>query len=344
VCLLCVLLFVQLLRLVMFQLFNQFLLASLAYPCKASSLVKNLLGSLFKLTPSFVVHLLLFRNGGSSVCLNLLLLLPARGKVSASSRRVSNLLGSASICLLGRAALGLGCGGGIRGLFFRLLANDVEHAILECLLVLGQPVLLPSVVEDATVEVVPLHARIKETDASPIVGLLLELESTAVLHEFSKFGRVAPAELLKRSLNLLLLDRVILLVLAATGQALPGERALDEVEKHVANRLQIVASTLLDTLVRGNRRISGGSSQVLAILVGDVLALAVLVALGQAEVDDKNVVSRGLRASDQEIVGLDITVDDSLLMHLLYSLDELRADKQDCFKVELAATGLEEVF
>ena len=36
----------------------------------------------------------------------------------------------------------------------RLLADDVEHAVLESLLVLAQAVLLPSVVEDAPIEVV----------------------------------------------------------------------------------------------------------------------------------------------------------------------------------------------
>ena len=42
----------------------------------------------------------------------------------------------------------------------------------------------------------------------------------------------------------------------------------------------------------GNGGISGGSCQVFAILVGNVLALAVLVALGEAEVDDVDAVAR----------------------------------------------------
>ena len=76
--------------------------------------------------------------------------------------------------------------------------------------------MLPGVVEDAGVKVVPLHARIKETDTSPVVWLLLELECAAILHELSKLRRVSPAELFKRSLDLLFLDSVVLFVLATT--------------------------------------------------------------------------------------------------------------------------------
>ena len=79
---------------------------------------------------------------------------------------------------------GGGCG---RSLLLWLLANNIEHAILECLLVLGQPVLLPGVVKNATVKVVPSQARLEEADAGPVVRLLLELERAAVLHELFKF-------------------------------------------------------------------------------------------------------------------------------------------------------------
>ena len=78
-----------------------------------------------------------------------------------------------------------------------LLADDVEDTVFEGLLVLGQPVLLPGVVEDPAVKIVPLQARLKEANASPIVRFLLELEGAAVLHELSEFRRVSTAELLQ---------------------------------------------------------------------------------------------------------------------------------------------------
>ena len=52
-----------------------------------------------------------------------------------------------------------------------------------------------------------------------------------------------------------------------------------------------------------------------------MLALRVLVALGQAEVDDVNDVLGALVRANQEVVGLDVAMDDSFLVHLLDSLN-----------------------
>lgn len=107
-----------------------------------------------------------------------------------------------------------------------LLADDIEHTVLEGLLVLGEAVLLPGVVEDAAVKVVALHAVLKKAEADPVVGLLFELELAAVLHILTELGGVAAAELLKRGLDLLFLDVVVLFVLGAAWESLPGELAL----------------------------------------------------------------------------------------------------------------------
>ena len=87
--------------------------------------------------------------------------------------------------------------------------------------------------------------------------------------------------------------------------------------------LEIVSSGLLNTFVRGDRGVPGRARQILAILVGDVLTLAVLEALGQAEVYDVDVVAGGLGASDQKIVRFDVSVDDALVVHLLNSANHL---------------------
>ena len=109
----------------------------------------------------------------------------------------------------------------------------------------------------------------------------------------------------------------------------------------MADCLQIIASALFNALMGSNRGISGSSSEILAVLVRNVLTLTVLIALGQTEVNDENVVSSGLGASDQEVIGLDITMNDTLLVHFLNPLNELRADQQDRFKVELSPACLE---
>ena len=67
-----------------------------------------------------------------------------------------------------------------------------------------------------------------------------------------------------------------------------------------------------------------------------MLTLAILVALGQAEVDDVYVVAARISTTDQEIVRLDVPMDDSFLMDLLDSLDKLCSNHEDSLKVEVA--------
>ena len=52
-----------------------------------------------------------------------------------------------------------------------------------------------------------------------------------------------------------------------------------------------------------------------------MLTLTVFVALGQTEIDNVDVVFCALITSDQEVVRLDISMDDPLLVHFLNSMD-----------------------
>ena len=112
----------------------------------------------------------------------------------------------------------------------------------------------------------------------------------------------------------------------------------------MTDRFQVISSTLFDALVRGNRGVSGGSCEVLAVLVGDVLSLAVLVAFSETKVDDEDVVSSRLRTANQEIIRLDVTMNDPLVVHFFNSLDQLGTDEKNSFQVELPTTCLEEIF
>lgn len=116
-----------------------------------------------------------------------------------------------------------------------LFANHIQHTVFEGFLVLAQPVLLPGEVHHAPVKFVSLHARLKEVDAKAIVGFLFKFQLATVLHELAELNRMPSAQLLQRRLNLLLLDVVVLLILGATGEALPGERALEQIQKDVTD-------------------------------------------------------------------------------------------------------------
>ena len=67
------------------------------------------------------------------------------------------------------------------------LPYNIHHRVLESLFVLVQSVLLPGIVKNLVVEIVPLHTLFKHSDACLVVWRLLKLQSSAVLHKFLKF-------------------------------------------------------------------------------------------------------------------------------------------------------------
>jgi hypothetical protein len=70
-----------------------------------------------------------------------------------------------------------------------------------------------------------------------------------------------------------------------------------------------------------NTGISGGTGQVFTLAEGNVFTIGVLVTLGKTEIDDEDVILVLVISSDQKVIRLDITMDDSLLMDLLNSLN-----------------------
>ena len=88
------------------------------------------------------------------------------------------LLGGHSVTLVASICLLL-----LLCLHLWLLANDIEHRVLESFLVLAESVLLPSEVHDAAIQVVTVHAVLEEVHTRSVVWILLELKGTAVLHE-----------------------------------------------------------------------------------------------------------------------------------------------------------------
>lgn len=83
----------------------------------------------------------------------------------------------------------------------------------------------------------------------------------------------------------------------------------------MADGLEVVAAGLLIAIVSVDAGVSGRTRQVLAISEGYVLPVRALEALSEAEVDDIDGQFGGLRSTNQKVIGLDVPVDDTLLMH-----------------------------
>ncbi len=105
------------------------------------------------------------------------------------------------------------------------------------------------------------------------VGLGVELEGARVGQELGKLTGAALAQLCDGHLLLLFQNEAILLLGVLGLEALPGQRALEEVDQHVADGLQVVAATLLDAQMVVDGRITRRARQRTAISVGNVLKI-----------------------------------------------------------------------
>ena len=122
-----------------------------------------------------------------------------------------------------------------------------------------------------------------------VVGRLVEAQSATVVEVEGELLRVSLAQGLHGRRHLLLADLLVLLLLGRRFQALPRQRAAHEVHDDVAERLEVVPSTLLDAEVRVDAGVARRARQALALLVRDVGARAhVAVLLRQAEVDEEH--------------------------------------------------------
>ena len=186
-----------------------------------------------------------------------------------------------------------------------------------------------------------LHAPLEEADDVAVVWILCEAQAAAVVHELLEFLWLVFAELVDRGLLLLLLNIGILFGFGSAGQALPWQRSLQEIQDDVADCLQIISPRLLVSQVGIETGVPGCSSEVLSVSERNVLAIGALVALGEAEVNDVDCVLGLVIAANQEVVGLDIAVDDSFLVHHLDPLDHLHRNVQDRLQVKLSPAFLE---
>ena len=89
----------------------------------------------------------------------------------------------------------------------------------------------------------------------------------------------------------------------------------------MADGLEVIPTALLVSEMREDRGISGCAGKVLAFSEGNMLSLRVLVALGKTKINDLDVVLGCFVAADHEVIGLDVTMDDPLLVHFLNAMD-----------------------
>lgn len=176
-----------------------------------------------------------------------------------------------------------------------------------------------------------------------VVRLVVEAERAGVVEIDGELVGESTAENLGGGGHLLLHDAVVLLLLGSSLESLPGKGATAEVEHNVAEGLHVVTAGLLNTQMGVDGGITGSTSQVLVLSVGDVeVSLGVAVLLGETEIDDIDLVTP-LADAHEEVVGLDITVDEGLGVDVLDAGDELVGQEQDSLEGELSVAEVEEI-
>ncbi len=124
-----------------------------------------------------------------------------------------------------------------------------------------------------------------------------------------------------------------------------GSEPRKKVHEHVAERLEIVAATLLLAQMCVDTHVASRAGQTLVLAVRYVLVgLRVDVGLGEAEVDDvHNVLATRRIAPDEEVLRLDVAVDQVLGMHVLHAREQLYRYHEHGLERELAVAQVEQV-
>lgn len=235
--------------------------------------------------------------------------------------------------------------------------GDTSKA-LTALLLFGVLVLLASVHDhsrvllvlvDSPVENVVVLERLANEEIAEdlaevgVVGLVVEAKGAGVVEVDSELVGESTAEDLGGGGHLLLHDTVVLLLLSSSLQTLPGEGTTAEVEHDVAERLHVITARLLNTQVSVDTGVTGSTSKVLVLTVGDVeVSLRVTVLLRETEINDIDLVS-ALADTHQEVVGLDVTVDEGLGVDVFNSGNELIGEEKDGLQGELAVAEVEQI-
>lgn len=98
----------------------------------------------------------------------------------------------------------------------------------------------------------------------------------------------------------------------------------------MAYGLEIVTSRLFVTDMRVDGRITCCPCQVFAFSEWDVLPIRVFVTLCKTKVNDIDYVLGRFVIANEEVVWLDVSVNNSLIVDFLYALNHLNSNVQAC--------------
>lgn len=178
-----------------------------------------------------------------------------------------------------------------------------------------------------------------------IVGRVLEAEVAHICQIRHQLLGETLAQLLDGRRLLLLTNLLVLLLISSSLKTLPGKTTAQKVHEYVAKGLEIVSSRLLATKMGVDTHVTSSARKRLAFAVGNVLLrLGVTVLLGHTEIDHvDDIRSLGVWPADEEVIGLDITVDQVLLVDGLDAGQHLLGDHDNRLEGESPVAVVEKI-
>jgi hypothetical protein len=186
---------------------------------------------------------------------------------------------------------------------------------------------------------VALEQVLKHVPHDCVLGSLVEAEVSALAQVLHELNGITLAQHFDRGCQLLLLDPFVFVPLVVGLESLPREHSSQEVHGDVADALHVVSAGLLDTQVSVDGGVPGGSSQVLSLSVGNVLAVSLDIPLGEPKIKKEHFVASFVVAH-AEVIRFDISVDEVPVVDVLDPGDHLVDQHQDCLQGELPESVL----
>ena len=164
-----------------------------------------------------------------------------------------------------------------------------------------------------------LEAEVADV-AKVFVELLCALLAYGKICERGGLTWEAIAQILDWRSLLLLSDLLVFLLVCSSLEALPWQPSTQEVHENVTESFKVVPTGLLASKMSIDTHVTSCTRQGLALPVGNVLlGLGIAILLCHTEIDDvDHIGTLGARSTDEEVVGLDIAVDQVLLVDGLH--------------------------
>ena len=163
----------------------------------------------------------------------------------------------------------------------------------------------------------------EQTDDVSVVWLLSERKTSTVVQEFFVLIWEVFAKVIDRDLLLLFLDIGILFSFGSARKTLPRESSFEEVDQDMTYSLKIISSRLFVPDMSVDRSVSSCTREILTISERDVLPIGGFVTFGKTKINDINCILGLFSSSDHKVIWFYISMDDSLLVHHLNSLNHL---------------------